>query len=387
MGARVAWRLLAGTACALAACGGGSGSDGSELPVPYDNLRGGIIFSTRAINGSAGYDLYWVPAPASQVLTVVPVTRLTDTAANETQPAVARNGRAMAFVSDDGIYVITAPEGRIHQVSDTTNTSFTDSLPSLSTQADRVAWVRADTGKPIGETGFFESVVMIANVDGTEQRAVNPKPGIVQDAPVFDPSDDPRRTRLAWTEFAPGSIQAGFGPTEYGVLVFDYGAGTGTFACKAENGVTPGTGSLPNRGRPYRCFGQHLAWPLEEVLVLGQDMLEISLTGQGLSTIWDSMLRSIETQQLGAPSIEPRGDGFFPAFPISLSYDAGVTRLVFDGVIQSVQADAPTLAIMLGQIDGSSVFAVQIDGYSADIDTITTANYLYSVATPRFVPY
>lgn len=382
---RLAWASAA--AALMSGCGGGSGSDGSELPVAYPELRNGIVFSTRAIRGSAGYDLYWIPFPSTAVTGVLPAVRLTDSIANEKQPAVAKNGLGMAFASDDGIHVISAPEGRIRRISDTSGTTFLDSHPSLSPRADRVAWVREDTSKPIGESGFFQSWVMIADFDGANVREVNPKPGVVQDSPVFDPSDDPKRTRLAWTEFAGATVVPGGGPTDYGVAVFDYGVGTGTFACRSENGATPGTGGLPPREWPYRCFGQHLAWPTEDVLVLPQDMLEISLSGQGLTSIWGTLVDGVQQQQLGIAQIGARPDGFFPAFPLSVSYTADLTKMVFDGVMTSIEGDAATLAIMVANSDGSGVFRVQIGGYVADLDTATTHNYLFSVATPRVIPF
>ena len=53
----------------LAACGGGAGSDGSELLVPYLSLRNGIIFATRSI--PAGCPT-WSTSPAtSSVGTVI----------------------------------------------------------------------------------------------------------------------------------------------------------------------------------------------------------------------------------------------------------------------------------------------------------------------------
>jgi hypothetical protein len=371
----------------LSACGGGSGGEGSELPVPYASLRSGVIFSTRAIRGSAGYDLYWIPFPDVRVTQVLPATRLTDTMSNETQPAVARSGLGMAFASDDGIHVITAPEGRFRRVSDTSGTTFRDSLPALTPRADRVAWVREDTSKPIGDTGFFETFIMMANFDGTDARALEPKTGVVQDTPVFSPSDDPAKTKIAWSEFAAESVIPGAGPSDYGIEVFDYVARTGTFACKSRDGVTPGTENLPNRGWPYRCFGQHLTWPLEDVLVLSQDMLEISLSGGPLASVWGAIVETFQQQQIGIPQIGSRADGFFPAFPISSSYTADVSKIVMDGVVGSLEGDQPTLSIIVSEIDGTGVYRVQIDGWMNDLDTTGTNAFLFSLATPRAIPF
>jgi len=61
-------RTLLLAACALLASACDSAPiDGSVLGVPYDSLRGGIVFATRSILGSSGYDLYWVPAPDVRV--------------------------------------------------------------------------------------------------------------------------------------------------------------------------------------------------------------------------------------------------------------------------------------------------------------------------------
>lgn len=374
-------------ALSSAKCGGGSGGDGSELPVLYDELKNGIIFATKAIRGSAGYDLYWIPFPNVTVLEVLPAVRLTDTLNDEKQPAVSQNGLGMAFAGSDGIYVITSPEGRVKQITDTGGTTFADSNPCVSPLADRVAWVREDTSKPIGETGFFETFVMAANFDGTDVRELGPKPGVVQDAPAFDPSTDPGRTRIAWSEFAPSSIVGGAGPTEYGVFVFDYRNTTGFYVCKSMNGVTPGTETLTQRDRPYRCFGQHLVWPTDDILVLGQDMLWLSISDQGLQSPWASLVETFQQQQLGIPQIGGRPDGFFPAFPISATYTSDGSKVIFDGVVSSIEGDVTSLSIGIANPDGSGVLKLTIENYGADLDTVGTHGFLFSLATPRPIPF
>ena len=126
----IAPSLVVSLAVCSAACGAAS-PDGAELPMPYDSLRGGIIFATRALRGSAGYDLYWTPLPDVSVGRNVPLFRLTESTNNEYQPAVSGDGAGMAFAGEDGIYVITSPEGRISRITDTTATTFVDTLPAV----------------------------------------------------------------------------------------------------------------------------------------------------------------------------------------------------------------------------------------------------------------
>lgn len=377
---------LAALACVTATgCKDGAGIDGSDILVPYEQLGGNIVFATQRILGSAGYDLYMIPTPNTSSFGELPFVRVTDAGGDEWQPSVGYNGTGIAFVKDFEIHVITS-SGRVRKISDISGTDFKDSLPAVSRNAQRVAWVREDTDRPIGNSGFSETYIMIANFDGTEQRKVEPRDGTVQDAPVFDPARD--ATRLAWSEFRPDTFIAGSGPTEYGVRVFDFRSNTGTYVCRAENGVTPGTNALPARGAPYRCFGQHLTWPLEDVIVLSQDLLEIYIRqANRLESTWTNVVEATQRQQTGIPQIGARGDGFFPPFPISVSYSKDNPIMVFDGVITEIDGNAPTLAFFTATTNGDSPFRIQIAGWRNDIDTTNTVNFLFSVAKPTLIPF
>lgn len=374
---------------ALTACGGDVGSDGSELPVSYDSLRGGILFATRAILGSAGYDLYWAQLPnVAEGRNTVPV-RLTDTVGNENQPAVAISGNGMAFAGSDGIYVITSPEGRIARITDTSETDFVDSLPAVSYNADRVAWVRADTSRPIGDTGFVETYIMLANFDGTDVVEVAPAAGIVQDAPAFDPRPDPAATRLAWSEFLATSVGPGVGPTVYGIQVWDFKANAGFYPCKSDNGITPGLENVQrvDASDNPRCFAQHLVWPEPETIVLGQSMLNIYLDGRPMDSPLAAAARAYSTQQDGFAVRTAFTPGFYPAWPLSVSYSLSDSVMIFDGVYLPVDGmNNNSLGIWVAGLDGGNVTRLLISSHINDIDTITTGNYLFSVATPRIVP-
>ncbi|MFO0725556.1 MAG: hypothetical protein U1E65_17365 [Myxococcota bacterium] len=372
---RRAWVL------ALLATGCGSSSlDGSTiLNLPYAALRGNIVFATNAVRGSGGYDLYAIPFPNIQAGTAVTAIQLTSGSDNETQPAVSITGAGMAFAGPDGIYVITAPEGRMRRITNNAGTTFVDTLPAVSPNADRVAWVRNDTMSN-------ESYIMIGNFDGTSIKEVHKKPGVAQDAPAFDPRPDPRVTRLAWTEFVTASIVGGNGPADYGIWLEDYTTGTGLYICHAQNFVTPGADKLPPRDPPYRCFGQHLVWPNSDTMVLAQDMLEVNINGADLHTVYPELLTSFSRQTDGSPVLSVGTPGFFPAFPLSSSYAPGVQFMTFDGVINQIEGDGSTHQIFVAALDGTSVSRVHITNLQNSVDTITTANYLFSVATPRIVP-
>jgi len=364
------------------ACPEAPGSDGSELPVPYDSLRGGVVFATSAIRGADGYDLYLVPFLAPGSSGVVPFIQLTSATGNDWQPSVSRGSDGIVYVHDHEIHIITS-SGRIKKVSDTGGGDFKDSLPALSFDGTKVAWVREDFGRSIGAGGFVETFIMMSDVDGTNPVKVNPKENIIQDAPTFEPKMG--STRLAWSEFNATTLGS-TGPNDYGVFIFDYQNNTGKFACKGVNGVTAGA---PNRFSPFpptRCFGQHLTWPREDVLVLGQDLLEIFPDTGVLTTIHGEIIKSIQSQQTGFPVTTGRADGFFPPFPISVSYDRTSTRIVFDGMMSSIDGDLPSLAIFTAGADGSAVLRFEINGYTHDDDVTNTANHFFSVATPQIVP-
>ncbi len=376
---------ILGIATILAGCGSSS-LDGASILLPYNGLRGGIVFATNAVPGSGGYDLFWIPFPNVQAGANVGLAlQLTEGIDNETQPGVAITGNGMAFAGPDGIYVITSPEGRMRRISNTSGTTYSDSLPAVSANADRVAWVRTDTSKPLGGD-FAETYIMIANFDGTAVHEVHPKSGVVQDAPAFDPRVDPRVTRLAWTEFTVSSIVQSAGPAEYGIWLHDYTTNTGDYLCHGQGFATPGADQLPARGFPYRCFGQHMVWPNSDTIVLSQDMLEVSVNGGALNTVYNELLTSFGRQSDGAPVTAVGNAGFFPAFPLSSSYAPGFPFMVFDGVIRQIDGNEGTHNLFVAALDGNNVSRIHIDNLKNDVDTVTTHNYLFSVATPRIVP-
>ncbi|MCK6550237.1 hypothetical protein L6R52_30660 [Myxococcota bacterium] len=364
-----------------AACSAEAGVDGSEILAPYSALSGGLLFATSAssIPGVNGYDLFWAPIPSFQTTDPQPLVRLTNASGNEWQPSVSRGGNGFVFARpDDGIFLVST-SGRITRVSDVAD-RYKDSLPALSFDGTRVAWVREDRLQPIGETGFFETFVMMANFDGTEARVLSPRPGIIQDAPTFEPRTD--ASRIAWSEFNVATI-TGAGPSDYGIWIHDFRAGTGRYAC-----MSPGV-ELDERGWPYRCFGQHLTWVMQSgfnFVVAPQDMLEVNVDTGQLSTVWATIIHSIQTQQFGTPDIADDPQGFFPRFPLSVSYSPGMDRMVFDGIISPLDGDDPTLAFFSAGVDGGGVWRIQLSDYFNDIDQSNTADYLFSVATPQIVP-
>lgn len=385
-------RRARGLACLAAswfiACSGESSLDGAQIDIPFETLAGGVMFATQAIVGSDGYDLYLTTFPGSADVGPQPFLRVLDAPGNQWQPSVSRSGGSIAFASDSGIYLITS-DGMIRRISDTRDNTFVDSLPAVSADGSFVAWVREDKNAAIAETGFFDAQIWLARTDGTEIRALEPRVGVVQDAPAFSPNPSDRR--VAWTEFAPESIVPGAGPTIYGVYVYDHIANSGSYSCRSENGVTPNTAHLPARNdRGYRCFGQHLAWPIDDTVVLSQDFLEVSVSGTApLASVWDTLVRGIQSQQLGVPFISPTGNGFFPPFPLSAQYVPTQTGLtyVFDGVVADITGENETLAFFLASGDGSNVRRLVVQGLTQDLDSIGTANFLFSRATPQIIPF
>jgi hypothetical protein len=236
--------------------------------------------------------------------------------------------------------------------------------------------VREDRGHPIGMTGYYETVIMMANFDGKETKAVSPKMGVVQDAPVFDPM--PTSTRIAWSEFNPSTITVE-GPQSFGIWIHDFSNASGHFACKS-----PAV-RIRDRDAPYRCFGQHLSWPLSDVIVTGQDLLEVHFDGT-LDTIWDNIVDGLLRAQFGTPDLTRGPPRFFGRFPISVSYSAVVDRVVFDGVVIPIDGDQPTLGFFSASIDGGGAWRIPLDGYKSDLDRVNTADYLFSLATPQLVP-
>ena len=374
-------------AACFGACTGDPGNEGTDILVPFDQLGNGIIFATSRIPGSAGYDLYRIPFPDLRITSAQLPVLLTGASGDEWQPAVARNGGGIVFVKDFEIHAITS-SGRIRKISETSGTDFKDSLPAISADALYVAWVREDFSRKIGDSGFVETYIMLANFDGTNQRALQPQDGVIQDAPVFDPAID--ATRVAWSEFAISSLSSTDGPLDYGVRIFDFTSNMGSFACKSENGLTPGTSALQPRGGAgsYRCFGQHLAWPRDDVLVLPQNFLEMYLRQGQIGSIWNEAVTAVQRQVNLNPEIGARQDGFHAAFPLSVSYTPDAATMVFDGVIgPTPEGDLRTLAFFIGDSSGSSPRRVEVLGLKNDLDTVNTANFLFSLATPQLVPF
>lgn len=340
--------------------------------MPFDGLSGGVVFATSAIVGSNGYDLFWAPVPQFATLNAQPVTRLTETAGNEWQPSISANGRALAFArQDEGIFLISE-SGRIKQISNTVDTSFKDSLPAVSPDGVRVAWTREDTSKPIGETGFFETMIMMANFDGSDQKALSPKVNVVQDAARFDPKMG--SNRIAWSEFNAATLLAN-GPQSYGVWLHDFVLGTGAFLCE---------GNAVVEQAAYRCFGQHLAWPLDNALVLTQSFLELYVDRSPATSSYDTLLTTLTGQNLGVPLLDGP-EGFFSAFPLSASY-LGSQRMIVDGIVSSADGDLPGLGFFISDVDGSGLWRLNLANYYADYDPQNTAGFFFSVATPQLIP-
>ena len=196
-----------------------------------------------------------------------------------------------------------------------------------------------------------------------------PKPGIVQDAPRFEPLSG--AVRLAWSEFDPTTIVTD-GPTTYGLWVHNYRDNVGQFACTNPAIVVDGV--------VQRCFGQHLAWPRRDALIVTQSFFEVFLDGSPPATgLHQRFGSSVEGQQLGSPLRLPTGFGF-STFPISASYLGN--RMIFDGIVNNVEGNQSTLSFWIASVDGTEAWRLQLAGYGPDLDTDSTNSYLFSVATP-----
>lgn len=362
----------------LSGCGDKAGEDGTEILIDFNAMHGGAVFATAAIVGAHNYDLYWVPVPSVPTTASFEAHALTNSGGKEWQPSVSRGGSGIAYARDDGIYFI-ATSGRIRQISHTDGTGFHDSLPAVSFDGSEVAWVRENSKSRIGDSRFFETMIMVAPTNGGPAQAVNPRPGVVQDAPAFEPLAGSRR--IAWSEFNAQTLGPQ-GPIDYGVYVHDRVAATGRYLCK--QGDLAHLDGL-RAGRSFRCFGQHLTWPCPEAIVLPQDFIELYLDGSPATTILPEVVTAA-VGNLGDPVLSEPGDGFYPAFPLSASYASCTDRFIFDGLLTSPEGEAPTLSLFVAQVDGGGLFTLNVRGHSADLDTFNTSNYLFSVATPQFVP-
>lgn len=365
--------LTAGLALALGGCGGDAGNDGSEILAPFDQLAGGIIFASGALPGSRGYELWWAPVPAIVPVDAQPVVRLTDASGDQWQPSVSPGGNGFVYAAkDDGIFLVTT-SGRIRRITNTKGEAFKDSLPALSFEGDRVAWVREHTDEPIGDTGFFQTSIYMSNADGTELRELTRAVNTIQDAPKFEPRFG--ATRIVWSEFAADTLAAQ-GPQDYGVRIFDFSTGTDLYVCRGPELVG---------GVPQRCFGQHLAWTVNDAVVLGQSFLELYLDGSPSTSAYGAIIESVSSQTLiGAPVLNGPA-GFWGAFPLSVSYQF-LDRMVFDGLVTSVDGDLPNLGFFVAGVDGQNVQRLYLSGHNFDYDPVNTAGFLFSVATPQFVP-
>jgi hypothetical protein len=369
-GPRTCW--AASGLLALAACGGSAGTEDTEILAPFEALAGGLVLASGAVQGSHGYELWWAPLPAAPVLSPQPLVRLTDAGGDQWQPSTSPGGNGIAFATaGDGVFLITT-SGRIRRISDTRGTALRDSLPAVSFEGDRVAWVREDTGQPIGDTGFFQTYIMMANADGSDARALSPSPNTIQDTPKFEPRFG--GNRLVWSEFAADTLSVE-GPQDYAVRLFDFTTGTDRFLCR---------GDVEVAGFLFRCFGQHLTWTVNDAVVLPQSFLELYIDGSPATSSYVNLLESISSQELGRPVLQGP-PGFFNAFPLSVSYQY-LDRMVFDGLVTSVEGDLPTLGIFVAGVDGGNVWRLSLDGQTFDYDAINTAGFFFSVATPQVIP-
>jgi hypothetical protein len=372
-----AWSLgIWALSSALVACGGGAGDEDTDILMPFSSLSTGVVFASKDFEGSSGYDLYWAPVPVVPTVASMPVTRLTNTGGNEWQPSVSAGGKAIAFArQDEGIFLITE-SGRIKRISDVSDSKLKDSLPAVSADGLWVAWTREDLDRPIGESGFSETYIMLAKFDGSDARPISPSPGVVQDAAAFEPRGS--STKIAWSEFNATTVDAG-GPRDYAIQLHDFQTGTSRPLC---------TGDQIVGNAVFRCFGQHLAWPLANALVLPQTFFEIYVDGSASTSSYEVLLDSMIGQQVGMPHLEAFPNtppGFFRAFPLSASYQ-GSTRMILDGVVTFLDGDAPTLGLIVASVDGSEVWRLVLDGQRNVLDAQNTAGYLFSVATPQFIP-
>ena len=354
------------------ACGGGIGDEGSQISVPFGELAGGIVFASKAFEESAGYDLYWAPAPAPGVSETQAPLRLTEIGGDEVQPSSSPGGNGIAFArSNEGIFLIDR-EGKVRRISDSRGTGFVDSNPAVSWDGSHVAWEREDTGRQIGDFGFFETFIMIARADGREARALHRSGGVVQTSPRFEPTRT--GTRVVFSEFDARSVGAN-GPTDFGIRLFDYVTQTEQYLCRGQQVVIGGLG--------YRCFGLHLAWPTENKVVIPQNFLELYLDGSPPTASFVALVDSITSQNLGAPYITAPG-AFFAPFPLSASYE-NLDRMVVDGVVASADGNGDTLAFFIARVDGTDARRLHLRGHQQDLDATATNDFLFSLATPQFI--
>ena len=361
---------MAATACFLG-CGPAAGEEGSKILVDYGLLSGGVVFATRAVASANGYDLFWANVPPLPTTAAQPLVQLTEAGGNEWQPSVSPGGNGLAYVRpEDGVFII-GRDSVVRRVS-RTDDRVLDSLPAVSFDGQFVAWVREDKNRPIAGTGFLETAIWIARSDGSEARPVAPKTGVVQDAPRFEPVNG--SFRLAWSEFDPASIGVD-GPEVFGLWVHDFRDNVGRLVCQSPGIVIDTTFQ--------RCFGQHLAWPRPNVLIVPQSFMEVYLDGQPPAQVYTTLLSSAEGQQLGGPVVLPTPFGY-STFPVSASYLGD--RMIFDGIVNSVEGNSTTLSLWVAVVDGTQAWRLQLGGHLPDIDVASTRDYLFSVATPQLIP-
>ncbi len=367
-------------ACGLAAggsaaCGPAAGDDGSTLLVDYASLSGGVVFATGKVSTARGYDLFLVPGPIDQTAGAYPLIQLTEAGGDEWQPSVSPGGNGLAYVRpDEGVFFVS-PDGRIRRITDSGG-RFRDSIPAVSHDGTFVAWARADTSKPIGDSGLFETAIWIAESDGSNPRALVPKTDVVQDAPRFEPRAG--SGLVAWSEFNARNFRTDGIPSSFGLWVHDFRTNIGQFVCQNTELVID--------DRPQRCIGLHLAWPRPEVLVVPQSFLEINLDGLSnrFDSVYGELLNSVQGQQTGAPIFGSTAFDY-TSFPLSASYLGD--RMIFDGLATGVFiGDVDTLSFWVARTDGREAWRLVIEDYSGDFDPRSTAGYLFSVATPQLMP-
>ena len=117
----------------------------------------------------------------------------------------------------------------MRRISDPRDTNFADSNPAVSFDGTRVAWEREDKSRPIGNSGFFETFIMMANADGSDARSLSPLAGVVQTAPRFEPTRS--GNRVVFSEFSAATIGVN-GPVDYGIRWFDYETNTDAYLCR-----------------------------------------------------------------------------------------------------------------------------------------------------------
>jgi Tol biopolymer transport system component len=174
---------------ALAGCGGGSGGTktGINAVLSSDAL---VFISTRDGNP----EIYSMRSNGSAQ------TRLSVSAANESEPSRSRNGRIIVFVSDrDGdpeIYTMNANGAFVTQL---TNNNVPDSSPTIASDNNTIAWI---------SNGQVWTMV----IDGTGAKQI-PLSGGPAGTPVSVGWDKASGGFIVTLDTGAGSTVARYGPT------------------------------------------------------------------------------------------------------------------------------------------------------------------------------